>query len=289
MRFHKFEIIWGWRCSCHIAWCIHIETPCRFRILTDSVHVCCTWMNGKAYSHIVGCLLGLQSQISAKSQQSVLKLIEEILDPLPQPSTTNRQPPRGPACDRLLVHLWQVQRGSRQPRPEAKLQNLENATQQRCSRCAEKLLQKYCSFSHHILYCWSNRNKCVRQLLQSFISFNFNITSMTTNATKCQPLPLGLTLPTMLERHLSGWCPCKWRRLHRPGLQSKSTPSFGCLMKSCYGYPSRISTPLKKNRTASPPSTASVALLKRLLVASNASAADRPWDDCWILIFREHR
>ena len=199
-------------------------------------------MNGKAYSHIVGCLLGLQSQISAKSQQSVLKLIEEILDPLPQPSTTNRQPPRGPACDRLLVHLWQVQRGSRQPRPEAKLQNLENATQQRCSRCAEKLLQKYCSFFHHILYCWSNRNKCVRQLGESFISFNFNITSMTTNATKCQPLPLGLTLPTMLERHLSGWCPCKWRRLHRPGLQSKSTPSFGCLMKSCYGYPSRISS-----------------------------------------------
>lgn len=44
-----------------------------------------------------------------------------------------------------------------------------------------------------------------------------------------------------------------------------------------------------KNRTASPPSTAWVALLKRLLVASNASAADRPWDDCWILIFREHR
>ena len=110
-----------------------------------------------------------------------------------------------------------------------------------CWRVVTEILFLFSSYNH-ILYCWSNRNKCVRQLGESFISFNFNITSMTTNATKCQPLPLGLTLPTMLERHLSGWCPCKWRRLHRPGLQSKSTPSFGCLMKSCYGYPSRISS-----------------------------------------------
>lgn len=58
-----------------------------------------------------------------KSQQSpnslywnsFRKFLIHILNHLP---THWRAPPRGPACDHLLVHLWQVQRGSRQPRPE---------------------------------------------------------------------------------------------------------------------------------------------------------------------------
>ncbi len=114
------------------------------------------------------------------------------------------------------------------------------------STCASVVIE-YCSFFHHILYCWTNRNKCARQLLQSFISVNLNITSMATTATRCQPLPPGLTLPTMPERHLSRWCPWGWGGLHRSGLQSfaNSMPLFGCLMISCYGYPSRISSNIR--------------------------------------------
>ena len=124
--------------------------------------VCCTWMKMARHTgHIVGCLLGLQSQVSAKSQQSVLKLIEEILHPHPQPSTTNRRaPPRGPACDHLLVHLWQVQRGSRQPRPEAELQHLENTTQQRCSRCASVVTEILFLFSSYTLLLKQQKQMC---------------------------------------------------------------------------------------------------------------------------------
>ena len=111
MWFHEFEVGDGLVTLHDAIVSKHVK-----RIFTDSTLPLCFWMHGKA--NIVGLFVNsksfethlnqLKSQISAKSKQSALKLIKEVLDPHPQPSTTNRHPGPVTACLCILGGRKQV-------------------------------------------------------------------------------------------------------------------------------------------------------------------------------------